>query len=76
MITLMELIDTTTWLRPQEHMKITLWDKSKIYEPDEFKDIELNVYNLAKYGNYNVSDIDIEYIDDDAYLSCMIWREN
>ena len=74
MITLTELIDATTWLQPQDHIKVSLWDKSKVYEENEFEDIELNVKNLAKYANYYVRDIDIEYIDDrEANLTCIIW---
>lgn len=77
MITLIELIDATTWLKPQDHMKVTVWDKSKVYEEEEYKDIDLTVYNLAKYGNYLVSDIDIEKYENDGevYLSCLV-REN
>ena len=74
MITLAELINATTWLQPQDHIKVSLWDKSKVYEENEFEDIELNVKNLAKYANYYVRDIDIEYIDDrEANLTCIIW---
>lgn len=76
MITLHELVDSVAWLQPQEHMKISLWDKSKIYEDNEYKDIELNIRNLAKYADYWVGDLDIEYDDkDNAYLSCMIWKD-
>ena len=74
MITLGELINATTWLQPQDHMKVSVWDKSKVYSEDEFEDIELTVKNIAKYANYYVSDIDIEYIDgNEACLVCMIW---
>ena len=73
MITLAQLIEATTWLQPQDHMKINLWDKSKIYEEGEFQEIELNVRNLAKYGDYYVSDIDIEsYGENEPVLTCMI----
>lgn len=76
MITLMQLIEATAWLQPQEHIKVSLWDKSKLYEDGEYKDIELNVRNLARYGDYWVTDLDIEYDDgDNAYLSCMIWKD-
>ncbi len=76
MITLMQLIEATAWLQPQEHMKISLWDKSKLYENDEYRDIELTVRNFAKYANYQVGDLDIEYDNkDNAYLSCMIWKD-
>lgn len=76
MITLVELIDATTWLQPQDHIKVTVWDKSNIYEENEFIDIELNVRNLAKYGDYCVSDIDIEfYGKDEPVLACMIWKD-
>ena len=76
MITLAQLIQSTTWLQPQDHMKISLWDKSKIYEEGEFVDLELNVRNLAKYGNYWVDDIDIEVCEGDKpVLACMIWKD-
>ncbi len=81
MITLTELINATTWLKPQDHMKVTLWNKSKAYgeeEFEEFEDIELNVKNLAKYGDYFVSDIDIEiFLEDEetCYLVCFIWKD-
>lgn len=76
MITLIELINATTWLQPQDHIKICVWDKSKVYEEKgEFTDIELSVRSLAKYGDYFVSDIDIEVIDNEPYLSCMIWKD-
>lgn len=75
MITLTELIEATTWLKPEDHMKVTLWNKSKIYEKEEFESIELNVYNLAKYGNYLVSDIDIEEYDDGSFLDCLIRKD-
>ena len=73
MITLIELINATAWLEPQDHLKVCIWDKTKMYEDfGEFKDIKLNVYTLAKYGNYYVSDIDVEYYPDEdkTYLSC------
>ena len=41
MITLCELIEATTWLKPQDHMKVSLWDKSRIYDEDEVVDIDL-----------------------------------
>lgn len=73
MIILAELIEATTWLKPEDHIRITLWDKSKVYCEEEFQDIDLDVYNLAKYGNYFVSDIDIEKNSDgEAFLTCMI----
>lgn len=76
MITLRELVDSVAWLQPQEHMKITLWDKSKLYEDGEYKDIELTIRNFAKYADYWVSDLDIEYDNkNNAYLSCMIWKD-
>ena len=75
MITLTELIEATTWLKPEDHMKVTLWNKSRIYEKEEFESIELNVYNLAKYGNYLVSDIEIEEYDDGSFLSCLIRKD-
>lgn len=76
MITLIELIEATAWLQPQEHIKINLWDKTKVCEDDEYKNIKLNIRNLAKYGNYWVTDLDIEYDNEDnAYLSCSIWKD-
>ena len=75
MITLTELIEATTWLKPEDHMKVTLWNKSKVYEKEEFENIELNVYNLAKYGNYLVSDIEIEEYDDGSFLRCLIRKD-
>lgn len=75
MITLTELIKATTWLKPEDHMKVTLWNKSRIYEKEEFESIELNVYNLAKYGDYWVSDLDIEECEDEVFLSCLIWKD-
>ena len=76
MITLCELVNSVAWLQPQEHMKISLWDKTRVCEDDEYKDIELNIRNLAKYGDYWVNDLDIEYDDrDNAYLSCIIWKD-
>ncbi len=77
MITLIELIDATTWLQPQDHIKVSLWDKSKIYEENEFEDITLSVKALAKYANFWVSDIDVE-VDPETnqpYLTCMIWED-
>lgn len=76
MITLCQLIDSVAWLRPQDHMKISLWDKSKLYEDGEYKDIELTVRNFARYANYWVGDLDIEYDDENnAYLNCTIWKD-
>lgn len=75
MITLTELIKATTWLKPEDHMKVVLWNKSRIYGKEEFENIELNVYNLAKYGNYLVSDIDIEEYDDGSFLGCLIRKD-
>ena len=74
MITLMQLIDATAWLEPEKNMRISLWDKTKVYEDDEFKDISLNVRSLAKYGNYIVDDIDIERRRDQTFLSCTIHK--
>lgn len=76
MVTLIELIDSTTWLQPQDHMEVHLWDKSKIGEEDEFKDIELNIRNLAKYGNYIINELDIDYNKDgEPILFCYICKE-
>ena len=75
MITLMQLIEATAWLQPQDHIKINLWDRTKVYEDDEYKDIELNVRNLAKYGDYWVTDLDIEEYEDKIFLSCSIWKD-
>lgn len=75
MITLMELVKATAWTQPQEHMKVSIWNKSKIYEKDEFEDITLTVKTLAEYGDCPISDIDVE-TDKDGYLwlSCLIER--
>ena len=76
MITLIQLIDATTWLKPQDHMKVSIWDKSKIYEEEEFTDIELTVRNLARYGDYLVSDIDTDFNSEgDPILTCMIRKD-
>ena len=78
MIILMQLVDATTWLQPQDHMEIDLWNKDKIYEygEDEFRKIELNVKTLAKYGNYQVKDIDItDNEDGELCLYCTIWKD-
>lgn len=76
MITLADFISATAYLEPQEHMKVTLWDKTKIYEEDEFEDIILNVRSLAKYKDYYVRDIDVEHYEDcGSVLSCMIYKE-
>ena len=75
MITLCQLVDSVAWLEPQDHIKISLWDKSKLYESGEYKDIELNIRNLAKYGDYWVSDLDIEKYKDEVFLSCLIWKD-
>ena len=76
MITLIELVNATTWLQPQDHMRVCVWDKSKVYEEKgEFTDIELNIRNLAKYSDYFVSDIDIESYNDEPVLSCLIRKE-
>lgn len=73
MITLAELIDATTWLKPQDHIKITLWNKDKAYTDKEFEDLDVDVKNVAKYADYYVSDIDIEFVDEyNTYLTCMI----
>jgi hypothetical protein len=69
----MELVNATAWLSPQDHMKVTIWDKSKVYEEGEYTNIDLTVYSLAKYGNYFVSDIDVEQErNGELYLSCSI----
>ena len=77
MITLIQLVESTAWLQPQDHIKVNLWDRTKVYEDGEYKDIELNVRNLAKYGDYWVTDLDIEeYKDEDkVFLSCLIWKD-
>ena len=78
MITLMEYINATAWTQPENHIKITLWDKSKVYEEGEFEDIELNVKTLAQYGNCEIGDIDIVCSDedsDDYYLHCLVHKE-
>jgi hypothetical protein len=76
MITLCELIEATTWLKPQDHMKVSLWDKSRVYDEDEFVDIDLTVRNLAKYGSYFVGDIDVDYNSKgELILTCMIWKD-
>lgn len=75
MITLRELVDSVAWLQPQEHIKISLWDKSKLYEDGEYKDIELTIRNFAKYANYWVGDIDIEEYENKVLLSCTIWKD-
>lgn len=78
MITLMELVRATGWLEPQNHIKVTLWNKDKVYEDDEFQDIDLNVYNFARYGDFWVQDIDIEWYqnnDKNPELSCLIWKD-
>lgn len=76
MITLRELVDSVAWLQPQEHIKIILWNKNRAYEKDEFKDIEFNIKNFAKYADYWVTDLDIEHDNkDNAYLSCSIWKD-
>lgn len=74
MITLTQLINATAWLEPEKHMRISLWDKTKVYEEDEFKDIPLNVRALARYGDYLVDDIDVEGYKDQVVLSCTIWK--
>lgn len=76
MITLCQLIDSVAWLEPQNHIKISLWDKSKLYEDGEYRDIGLTIRNLAKYANYLVGDLDIEHDSkNNAYLSCTIWKD-
>lgn len=75
MITLCQLVDSVAWLEPQDHIKISVWDKSKLYKAGEYKDIELNIRNLAKYGDYWVSDLDIEKYKDEVFLSCLIWKD-
>ena len=75
MFTLMQLINATTWLQPQDHMEVDLWDKDKVYEDDEFEKIELNIKTLAKYGNHQVKDIDVTINDDgEPFLYCMVWK--
>ena len=75
MITLMEFVNATAWLRPQDHMQIVLWNKSKVYEKDEFENIEFNIRNFAKYGNYWVDDIDIVERNGKVLLCCSIWKD-
>ena len=77
MITLIDLIESTTWIKPEEHMKVTIWHRDKIYNEGEWEDIELNVKNLAKYGLYYVHDIDVDWCNNgtDIYLGCLICED-
>lgn len=62
-MTLIDLINSVCWSEPQDHMKVTLFDKVAYVKNDDehnWEEIELNVKNVAKYGNCIVRDIDIE----------------
>ena len=61
-MTLNDLINSTCWLNPEEHMTASIFNKEAYLEDNLEKawiDIELNVRNIAKYGNYTVGNIDI-----------------
>ena len=75
MITLHDLIESTSWRDPQEHIKIALWYPENVYDDDkrEFVDIEFNVRSALKYKNYIVHDIDIEMSsDNEPILICLL----
>lgn len=76
-IILSDLIAATVWTNSEEHIKVQIWHKNKVYEKDEWENIDLTVKNLSKYGAWYVEDIDIEEYEDGNYLSCVIvqpWR--
>ena len=75
MITLHDLIESTCWSDPQEHIKIALWYPENVYNDDkqEFVDIEFNVRSVLKYKDYIVHDIDIEMSNNDKpILTCLL----
>lgn len=70
-MTLIDLINATCWTEPQEHIKVSLFDKEAYTNFDDehaWEEIDLNVHNLAKYGNCEVNDIDVE----DGFLVCCV----
>lgn len=74
MITLHDLIESTSWLDPQKHIRIALWYPENVYDDDkqEFVDVEFNVKSALKYKNYTVHDIDIEMNKNEPILSCLL----
>ena len=74
MIILNDLVAATAWTKPEEHIKVQIWHKDKVYEKNEWEDIDLTVKNLSKYGLWYIEDIDIEEYEDSNYLNCVIVR--
>ena len=67
-MTLSDLINSTCWLNPEQHMTVSIFNKEAYAEDDlenAWVNIDLNVRNIAKYGNYTVGNIDIVTDDDE-----------
>lgn len=69
-ITVADLIATSYYLRPEEKFSLCLHDPES--DRDEFKDVDLNCYNLAKYSDYPVENWGTE----DDKISIMIRVDN
>lgn len=62
-MTLNDLIKSTCWTKPEDHIRISLFDRATYIDGDELKafvSIPLTVRNLAIYGNCEVKEIDVD----------------
>lgn len=62
-MTLSDLIKSTCWTKPEDHIRISLFDRDTYIDNDEleaFTPIPLTVRNIAIYGNYEVKELDVE----------------
>lgn len=69
-MTLSDLINSTCWLNPENHMTASIFNKEAYIEDDLDKawiNIKLDVRNVAKYANYTVGNIDV-IVDDNGQL--------
>lgn len=77
MITLVDFVKNMSYTNVESKLEITLYNKN--YEEnnqEEFISIPVTVYNVLKYGDYQVTDIGSNYNDKKgSYLDILIQKE-
>lgn len=59
-ISLIDFINESGYMNPEEHIVVTMCYPDEQNNSVDFKDIELNIKNLAYYGSYPIHNILIE----------------
>lgn len=68
-VSLAAFISIIGYLEPEKHVRIVMYDKNyDLHNREEFTDIPLTVYNLARYSEYPVHDV----VEENGDISLMI----